>query len=448
MIRSRAFGLVLVGLLVPMVGLAQQGMMREEFYRKLESYFDRELIGDLNVAFPSPENVVFYSWDAGDFSGDGNYDLACVVRNRAEKGKRLWVYLFVDVDGFLTQIAAKEYRFIELPLEVGVVVRYGVCYITEKLEQFNWRITGFRFDGIALIKTSEFHTHRLGSFTQEQTINYVTLQRNERWTTTRSGNLELERKCGIVPLYPRGVTLSHGYQRRAHLTSVDYVVRGAYYWQGPEDCSLTIGGAYDSAFVYLSLVVRDDQVVTGYCDTCAADRIELWFDLYQGDSSVPSLAVRRTKRSYIIRQRPDAPLIGLGLHLGDFAGKPPTVKLLVSDSSMLTRLRLKSLADVAIYGELQSDGYAVRIRIPWLLLAAELAPPHSRPSVLGFLAQVTDIDNEFRPEEATVFANAMYQSGVVASEGEMIAMPPGEQFGTVEYVHADAIVGQLRRRGF
>lgn len=437
-----------VAVVIGYSGYAQQGMSRDEFYRKLESYFDRELISDLDHAFPSANDVTFYSWDAGDFSGDGNDDLACVVRNRADKGKRVRVYLFVDVDGYLTQIAVKEYRFIELPLEIGVVVRYGVCYITEKLQQYNWRMTGYRFDGIALIQTSVFTTRRVGSFTQEQTLLYSDLQRRERWSVTATGNVELERKCGVVPLYYRGITPSHGYRRRAQLGSVDYVLEGAYYWNGPNDCSLVIGGAYDSAYVYLSLVVRDDAVVTGYCDTCIADRMELWFDLFTSDSALPSLAVRRTKRSYVIRQRPDAPMIGVEIRLGDFADKPPSVKLLVSDSSMLTRLRLKSLTEVAVHSEQTDDGYLVRIRIPWLLLSSEFVPPSAMTTILGFLAKVIDVDNEFRPEETTVFANAMWKPTMIATEGELALVPQGEQFGSVEYVHAGIVIEQLRRRGF
>ncbi len=439
-----------VGMLGGAIALyAQQGMTREEFYRKLESYFDRELIGDLNKAFPSAEELTFYSWDAGDFSGDGNYDLACVVRHRAEKGKRLRVYLFVDIDGFLTQIAAKDFRFIELPIEVGVVIRYGVCYITEKLQQFNWRYTGYRFDGFALIQTTVFQTRRVGSYTQQQVLDYARLQRSERWSITQSGNLELERRCGIVPLYPRRKPLSHGYQRRVWLTSVDYVLRGSYYWQGPQDCSFSIAGAYDSTFVYLSLAVRDDAVVTGYCDTCAADRVELWFDLFKSDTGLPSIALRRVKRGYVLRTRPDAPMVGLGISLGDFEQKPASVKLLVSDSSLLTRLRLRTLPDVVALSERDSSrGYIVRIRIPWLLLSSDFVPTESSTQAIGFLAFVTDVDNEFRPEEATVIANAMYNDGVIATEGELVVLPAGALLGSVEYVHADLIVGQLRRRGF
>jgi hypothetical protein len=141
-------------------------------------------------------------------------------------------------------------------------------------------------------------------------------------------------------------------------------------------------------------------------------------------------------------------MIGVEIRLGDFADKPPSVKLLVSDSSMLTRLRLKSLTEVAVHSEQTDDGYLVRIRIPWLLLSSEFVPPSAMTTILGFLAKVIDVDNEFRPEETTVFANAMWKPTMIATEGELALVPQGEQFGSVEYVHAGIVIEQLRRRGF
>ncbi|MCX7929298.1 MAG: hypothetical protein N2663_01040 [Chlorobi bacterium] len=446
--HCKTLAALVIGVMLTTLSLAQSGMTRDEFYRKLELYFDRELISDLDTVFSDARGTTFYSWDAGDFSGDGNYDLACVVRHRAEKGKRLWVYLFVDVDGYLTHIATKEYRFVELPLEVGVVIRYGICYITEKLQQFNWRITGYRFDGIALVTATEYRTRRLGSYTLDQTLSYAGLEIREQWTTTLSGNPVLERKCSLVPIYPRGVIPGHGYQRRAHVASVDYVQRGAYYWSGPDDCSMTLAGVYDTSYLYLTVAVRDDEVVIAYCDTCPSDRLELWFDLFVSDSTLPSIAVRREKRGITIRRRSDAPLVGLSIHFGNFQQQLPRAILLVNDSSMLTRLRMKAFADVAIHAMRQQHGYIVRLRIPWLMLSSDLMPMDRSTKHIGAIVTITDVDNEFRPEEATVLSNTAYDPSVIATEGELIVLPESEVFGNVEYVYADRIIRQLRLRGY
>jgi hypothetical protein len=440
--------IVLVLVLVPFCQVvAQHGMSRTEFYRKLEAYFDRELIGDLDKSF-SREDYQFYSWDAGDYSGDGNDDLICTVRRTSDKSKRMYVYLFVDIDGFLTQLAIKEYRFIELPLEVGVVVRYGVCYITQKLQQFDWSITGYRFDGVALIEVTSFRTRRVGSYTLEQTFTYPRLERHERWTQTRTGNPLLERRCSVTPIYPRGFLLSHGYQRRATMTSVDYVERGSFYWEGPADCSLSLAGAYDSAYLYLALEVRDDQLVLAACDSCIADRLELWFDLYSADTSLPSIALRREKRGLTLRHQPDAPLVGIDVQLGNIHSLSPSIRLMVNDSSLLTRVRMRAAADVHPHIERTANGYVLRLRIPWLLFAQPFMPPFHRPTTMGMIVRVFDVDNEFRPEETTIFSNTMYQAGEMASEGEMLLMPVGERLGRVDYVFFDRIVEQLRRRGF
>ncbi|KXB98585.1 MAG: hypothetical protein AA908_04180 [Chlorobi bacterium NICIL-2] len=443
----RSWVVLLLCLIASAHAAAQQGMTRAEFYSKLESYFDRELIADLDDSFAG-DDYRFYSWDAGDFSGDGNYDLACAVRRARDNSRRMYVYLFADIDGFLTRIAVKEYRFIELPLEVGVTIRYGVCYITEKLQQYDWRITGYRFDGIALVEVAAYRTQRIGSYTLEQTLSYPQLRKYERWSQTRSGNVVLERRLSVVPIYPRGFLPGHGFQRRAVLTSVDYVERGAFYWSGPEDCSMSLAGAYDSNYLYLAIEVRDDELAVGTCDSCPADRLELWFDLYAADSVLPSIALRREKRGVSLRQQPDAPLAGIGVQLGNFRTVPPNLRLMASDSSMLTRLRMRAMADVLAHAERNATGYMLRVRIPWLFLASQFLPPFQRPVPMGVLIRITDVDNEFRPEETTLFDNAMYQVGNIASEGEFLLMPVGQQFGSVEYVFLDRIVEQLRRRGF
>jgi hypothetical protein len=121
---------------------SQSGSRFPDFAKKLEYYFHKDLIADLQKSLPQGVNYTIWGWDVGDFSGDGNYDVAFVVRLASERKRLVQVYLFVDMDGFLTQVAKFPYKFIETPLEVGIIIKSNACLITKKNKQFNWSIRG------------------------------------------------------------------------------------------------------------------------------------------------------------------------------------------------------------------------------------------------------------------------------------------------------------------
>ncbi|MFY8161917.1 MAG: hypothetical protein ACOVNU_11350, partial [Candidatus Kapaibacteriota bacterium] len=106
----------------------QAGMKFPEFAEKLEQYYDAALIADLRKSLPQTDYAI-WGWDVGDFSGDGFTDVAFAVRIRGDKKNRVVVYLFVDIEGYLTQVGQFSYSYVELPLENGVVIKQNTCYL-------------------------------------------------------------------------------------------------------------------------------------------------------------------------------------------------------------------------------------------------------------------------------------------------------------------------------
>ena len=82
---------------------AQSGMYFSEFCKRLEMYFHPDLVADIHKEMP-PSDFLVWGWDVGDFSGDDNNDVAFSIRRSEQKDKIIDVYLFVDIDGFLTKV--------------------------------------------------------------------------------------------------------------------------------------------------------------------------------------------------------------------------------------------------------------------------------------------------------------------------------------------------------
>ena len=115
---------------------SQNGMTFEELNSKIATYFDEALIKDVQKLLPEGDNYRIWGWDVGDFSNDGYYDLAFAVRKFGVGNRKVDVYLFCDIEGYLVKVGQYEKDFFEIPLEVGIVIKDNVCYITQKEKQF------------------------------------------------------------------------------------------------------------------------------------------------------------------------------------------------------------------------------------------------------------------------------------------------------------------------
>ena len=152
---------------------SQSGMRFEELTKRIEQYFAEPLIQDVKEQLPQGTDYRIWGWDVGDFSGDSYNDLALSVKLSGDKKKTNYVFLFVDLDGYLTKISELPFDYVEMPSEIGVVIRYGICNITKKLEKFNWIIRGFKFDNGVLIQQDNFETEKIGKYTPGSLIPIV-----------------------------------------------------------------------------------------------------------------------------------------------------------------------------------------------------------------------------------------------------------------------------------
>ncbi len=425
---------------------SQSGMTFGEFALKLDPYFDRTLIEDIRDKLPQKQPYTIWGWDVGDYSGDGYNDVAFSLRYTGDRSREMHVHLFIDIDGFLNKVAVFNHQFVEIPLEIGVVIRNNACYITKKNKQFDWNITGYRFDHGSLIMLDEYHTSRIGKLTQERYINYNSLYNTEKYLNTKNGEQIFYAEYLVIPSYPRGKKIYKGYNADAFSEKVEYVRKGAYYWEGDEDCSFRVKSAYDDQFIYLTVEITDNNIVIPNCDTCQADHIQLWFDV----NDYPELYDRfhsREQNDIVFRTGAEEGIYKISVYPGDFLEKKAYVT--VSSTDELYEWQREASNMIKAVSNLTDDGYIIKFKIPFYLFGFEgIEFEKEEPFEIGCTVAVYDIDNEYRPEESSIVSTSIFSEFNPSSYGSLVFIPPGQWYGSSKNIYKDDLLQVLNSYGF
>lgn len=426
---------------------AQSGMEFAEFKRKIEPYFAEDLIEDLRAAMPQGAQYRVWGWDVGDFSGDGYHDVAFSVNILGTRKRECIVYLFIDNEGFLVNIARYPLQYVDLPLEVGVVIKEGACFVTQKKKAESWSIRGYQYRDGAVVHFDEFVSDRVESYGHEAYRNFRTLETRERFIGPK-GDAVFETSYQTIPCYQRGRQIFAGYASEVMVNEVRNVHDGAFWWKGPDDGSFSAKAVFDDDFLYLRINVLDSTVVTGWCDTCTADRFEIWLDATPPDERSGSRYVLEDNKGRIkFRTESDSGLYAFSIRIGDFADLRPTIKVRTTDE--LEPEQQAAVQAVRVVTALRSDGYVIKVRIPFVLLGYDRAPVEERQlTELGCTLALYDVDNEFRPEETSLVATSPIGTLDPSTYGAIRFVPEGLWYGETTNIYTDAVMAQLRELGF
>ena len=425
---------------------SQSGIKFLEFAKRLEPYFDEALINDIKSQLPQSYDFTIWGYDVGDFSGDDNSDVALALRIAGDKRSIMQVYLFVDIDGFLKQVENFEVPFIELPLEVGVVIRSNKCYVTQKYKQFNWDILGYTYNNGCLIFNDLFSTRKIGYVTYEKYRDYVNLKGYEKYISLKTNKDLFYRDFMTIPAYSRGRTVYKGIENSTKVFYTDYVNEGAYWWHGPDDCSYKITSSYDDEFLYFTINIQDDNIVIQNCDSCIADGLDLWFDINQyanGDRFA-----ERNEEKIEYRTKSKNGIFRFTVFPGDFLNLPAYCK--VSSTDILDDDQKYESKNIKVISNITDDGYVVKFKIPFSLLGMESNIPNLKNRSLEYGATfvVTDYDNEFRPEEKTEIATSQFKPLDPSTYSMFVLIPDGQWYGNSRNIFIDDIIKNLLGNGF
>lgn len=425
---------------------SQTGISLQELKQNISKYFDEALISDLDDDLPSEGSFNIYGWDVGDFSGDGYFDLAFALREFGRRDRKIKVYLFADVEGYLVNVNVLEKEFVEIPLEVGVVIKNGNCYLTEKFKQFHWRIEGYNFNNGAFSKVDEFVTEKIKKFTKETYVNFQNLNRSERYVLTSNGKEQFRANYLIIPSYPRGEKIYKGFENELESNDIEYVHKGAFDWEGSDDASFNLRSAHDNDYLYLTISVQDDNLVVPSCDDCVGDYIDVWFNMNELHTT-KSKFVKDIGFNLEMEELPKDSIYKFSIYLGDFTEKRPYVNL-NSSEDLTAKQKLAANSTKAI-SKVTDEGYVVKFKVPFQFFGFEDNPINSKPYNVeyGCSVVVHDIDNEFRPEEETQIASSKFESNSPSSYGSLILLNKNQKFGESTNIYKGQILKYLKEYG-
>jgi hypothetical protein len=422
---------------------AQSGLTLEQVQEKLQPYFADELISDLKDQLPRGVQFRVWGWDVGDFSGDGVPDVALSVRLVNDKGRNVQVYLFADIDGYLTRVGKFPYTFVESPIEVGVLIKDAGCFVIEKAQDFDWTISGYKLDNGSLMVLDSFKTERVRTMTHEAYRNFQSLNGYEKYRDTRTNDELFLSEFLCVPSYPRGKYIYKGFSSDAVSNSVKYITKGAFYWTGAEDASFTVRSAHNEQFLYFLVKVTDDRVVPEGKEGAPHDKVEVWLDM----SNVANRFIKKRVKAESFRTKAEGGVFAFSISPGNFTDKKPSVRTSAVD--VLTDVQKQAIQQVRAAATTSEKGYTIKIRIPFQLLGFVGAPVEEGKIIeYGCTTIVRDIDNEYRADEETSLASSKFDNSNPSSYGALLLLPNALVYGEVRNIYADAIAERLRDIGF
>ncbi|MGE5439626.1 MAG: hypothetical protein ACM3UR_07200, partial [Bacteroidota bacterium] len=165
-----------------------------------------------------PKNFVITALDYADFSGDGKNDLAIAVRPLNRHDRTIYVYMFCDSLNHYTLVHADTMKFVVLPIEIGFSINNKVCYITQKIEDKSWAITGYSFlkNELALVDYYRTEVRPLNKKTDiglERYNNYWNLQAFTGYYDVNTLNEYKKTNYFYHPVYSLKRNLYSGYDR-------------------------------------------------------------------------------------------------------------------------------------------------------------------------------------------------------------------------------------------
>jgi hypothetical protein len=424
---------------------AQSGITFFEFAEKIQSYFDDTMIGDVKAALPQGNDFTIWGWDVGDYSGDKINDLAFAIYIRGEKERKVKVFHFIDIDGYLRKVNEESYSFVEIPLEVGIVIKENKCFVTSKAKQYNWKMFSYNYENGVFSLVEEFETQRRGKITFEKSRNYRTLKCYERYLNTKDSKILYTNDYMLLPAYNRGRKIYKGESYDYSTSSINYVISGSYYWKGEEDFSIIPKANYDEQFLYLSINFRDDSVVPFICDTCKSDEVDILFDLnpyYKTDSSY--IIDKNEKLS--LSDIPERGIIKLKVNPGNFKEILPMVE--VKSNELLDITQKAAIKLINASSNYTNNGYNIKLRIPFEFLTIDYNDIQKGDVNIGLVLTAQDIDNEFRPEEVTYLTNSNLNTSKPFTFGKLTFIPSTAKLNFSENILIDSLVKELNNYGF
>ncbi len=114
----------------------------DQFLEISRDFLEVEKIPAIEQYFPEGYSIT--ALDIGDFSGDSLNDFS--IGLKPFRVNEIIVYFFVQQGEEYENVFTDTLNFIETPLEVGFTIKNNICFLTHKIREKNWEITGYSYE--------------------------------------------------------------------------------------------------------------------------------------------------------------------------------------------------------------------------------------------------------------------------------------------------------------
>jgi hypothetical protein len=411
----------------------------EDFKKKLNAVFSEEQFRLLRDHLPKEFEI--WGYDVGDFSGDGNLDLAISVKPKDMKENKVQVFFFVNGGSEFIEASTLQVGYFEIPIEVGFTIEHGICFMTNKEKDHHWFITGYTFHNGSFVLVDRFEVGRQSigvdnhaEIGYEVYDNYQTLASTESFFNVANGKLFLGAHYYTFPAYRTNRKPLPDFVTTLQDTSGKYFVSGKENWRGPKDLSFSAKLTYDDSALYCFVNVIDDSIVFGKPEITDGDCVDLWFDLSATRMNLSSGAAPN------FRLQPDSNVMAMSISPGDFrANRPRVLLLLRKDPSDLQKQGIRL---ISVTSTKRPGGYVLQVRIPFFLFG-ETKPP----SFLGFTIDVSDIDSSIGVAKKKRIATSQLRDWDPSTFGVVRLIPERESYGEVRNLSIEKLLKRIQNVG-
>lgn len=396
----------------------------DEFLDMSREKLKAEKLGEIREYLPASFSIT--ALDFGDFTGDGINDFAMAVSPKGNRDKRIYTYLFVDSLGSYLPVLRDTMHYFELPIEIGFSIVNNACYVTHKINDRSWTITGFTFDRneyarLDLYKTDTYPLTKKQLIGRENYNNYKDLTATAGYFDLNTLKDFKKSRFFMHPVYSLKRNIYKSYPRRIPLDT-------KWLW---EDSSASYS---EYGYVQISREGGDllmDFAISRYVmdrlSTKQSSRISIYFD-----RSTERLSSGGNRRSPVFRS-------GLNDDTGSItAAFTPSVPMTIVPESNFEGNFSSAFAG-QVKAETLPGGNTIRVALPWKLLNL----PDSQTSAGLFISVELAFDDATR----ITLNNSNGSADDPSTYGRLLLIDDGDYYGDVKNEKFGRLFEELFRSG-
>ncbi len=215
--------------------LLSQTISFDEFIETSKGFLNQKALEQVKETYD--EDCLITSADIGDISGDGKNDFAISIREKKAKDRIININIYCDSAGSYIKVFSDYLQFFELPIEIAFNISKQVCYVTQKLEEKKWKVSGYTFyknelKVVDLYSTDILPINKRWNVGEENYSNYTDLISFVGYFDLHSIEQFKKNKYFLFPVYNKKRNLYKGYRREILLSNLwnwqDTVVSQVY----------------------------------------------------------------------------------------------------------------------------------------------------------------------------------------------------------------------------